>query len=90
MSQLIDDVLYLSRVTRAELREQEVDLSGLVALLLDRMREAEPARQVETKMRPGVMVTADGQLLRIALREPAGERLEVHRARSRRRGSSSA
>ena len=28
MSQLIDDVLYLSRVTRAEMREQEVDLSG--------------------------------------------------------------
>ena len=42
MSQLIDDVLYLARVTGAEMREQEVDLSGLVALLLDRMREAEP------------------------------------------------
>ena len=28
MSQLIDDVLYLSKVTRAELRQQEVDLSA--------------------------------------------------------------
>jgi two-component system, sensor histidine kinase and response regulator len=67
MSQLIDDVLYLARVTRAEMREQEVDLSGLVALLLDRMREAEPAREVEVRVRPGVTAVADGQLLRIAV-----------------------
>jgi signal transduction histidine kinase len=67
MSQLIDDVLYLSRVTRTEMREQEVDLSALVTLLLDRMREAEPARALESKVRPGVTVLADGQLLRIAM-----------------------
>jgi two-component system, sensor histidine kinase and response regulator len=67
MSQLIDDVLYLARVTRAELREQEVDLSALVTLLLDRMRESEPDRQVEGKVRPGVIVVGDGQLLRIAV-----------------------
>ena len=67
MSQLIDDVLYLARVTRTEMREQEVDLSGLVALLLERMREAEPGRAVECKVRPGVTVLADGQLLRIAV-----------------------
>jgi light-regulated signal transduction histidine kinase (bacteriophytochrome) len=67
MSQLIDDVLYHSRVTRAELREHEVDLSALVTLLVDRLREAEPAREVEVKLRPGVIVNGDGQLLRIAL-----------------------
>jgi two-component system, sensor histidine kinase and response regulator len=67
MAQLIDDVLYLSRVTRADVREHEVDLSGLVELLLERMREAEPARTVETRVRPGITVTGDGQLLRIAI-----------------------
>jgi light-regulated signal transduction histidine kinase (bacteriophytochrome) len=67
MSQLIDDVLYLARVTRADMREQEVDLSGLVTLLLDRMREAEPDRAIEAKVRPGVTVLGDGQLLRIAM-----------------------
>jgi two-component system, sensor histidine kinase and response regulator len=67
MSQLIDDVLYLARVTRTEMREQEVDLSALATLLLDRMREAEPGRAVESKVRPGVAVLADGQLLRIAM-----------------------
>jgi len=67
MSQLIDDVLHLSRVTRAEMREQEVDLSELVAAMAGRLREAEPSRSVNVKIRPGVVVTGDGQLLRIAL-----------------------
>jgi two-component system, sensor histidine kinase and response regulator len=67
MAQLIDDVLYLSRVTRADLREQEVDLSALVGLITERLREAEPEREVEVKVRPGLVVTGDGQLLRIAL-----------------------
>jgi two-component system, sensor histidine kinase and response regulator len=67
MSQLIDDVLYLSKVTRAELREQEVDLSGLAAVILERLGEGEPDRKVELKIRPGVVVTGDGQLLKIAL-----------------------
>ncbi len=67
MSQLIDDVLYLSRVTRADLREQDVDLSALATLILARLQETDPARKVEIKVRPGVVVTGDGQLLRIAL-----------------------
>jgi signal transduction histidine kinase len=67
MSQLIDDVLYLSKVSRAEVRQQEVDLSGLVESILDRLREGDPGRTVETRVRPGVMVVGDGRLLRIAL-----------------------
>jgi two-component system, sensor histidine kinase and response regulator len=67
MSQLIDDVLYLSRVTRAELRDQEVDLSALATLILTRLQESEPGRKVEVRIRPAVLVTGDGQLLRIAL-----------------------
>jgi signal transduction histidine kinase len=67
MSELIDDVLYLSRVTRAEIREHEVDLSGLVTLLLERMKETEPEREVEIKVRPGLVALGDGQLLRIAI-----------------------
>ena len=67
MSQLIDDVLHLSRVTRADLRDQEVDLSAVATLILTRLQESESSRTVEVKVRPGVMVTGDGQLLRIAL-----------------------
>jgi len=67
MSQLIDDVLHLSRLTRAELRDQELDLSALVGMILERLKEAEPERHVEVKIRPGVIATGDAQLLRIAL-----------------------
>jgi two-component system sensor histidine kinase/response regulator len=67
MSQLIDDVLYLAKVSRAELRQHEVDLSALVESILERLREAEPGRSVETRVRPGVIVMGDGRLLRIAL-----------------------
>ncbi len=67
MGQLIDDVLHLSRVTSAEMRRQEVDLSALADLALGRMREAEPSRKVTARVRPGVVVQGDGRLLRIAL-----------------------
>ena len=54
MSQLIDDVLYLSRVTRAELREQDVDLSGAGGLHPRRgCGRAEPGRKVESQGAPG-------------------------------------
>jgi light-regulated signal transduction histidine kinase (bacteriophytochrome) len=67
MSQLIDDVLYLSRVTRADLREQDVDLSSITGLVLSRLQESEPDRRVDLKLRPSVVVTGDGQLLKIAM-----------------------
>ena len=67
MGQLIDDVLHLSRVTSAEMRSQEVDLSAMAALVLERLHEAEPSREVTVRVRPGVIVRGDGRLLMIAL-----------------------
>jgi two-component system sensor histidine kinase/response regulator len=67
MAELIDDVLYLSKVSRADLRDHDVDLSALAMLVLERLREGNPERSVEMRVRPGVVVTGDGQLLKIAL-----------------------
>ena len=67
MSQLIDDVLHLSRVTRAEVRQHQVDLSAIVELAIAGLREAEPDRNVTARIRPGVTGTGDGPLLRIAV-----------------------
>jgi signal transduction histidine kinase len=72
MGQLIDDVLYLARVSRAELRQLEVDLSAVAAVVIDRLRETEPTRKVEVRIRPGMIVSGDGQLLRIALENLLG------------------
>lgn len=67
MSQLIDAVLRLSRVTGAELHQRPIDLSALASLLLSRLQEAEPERRVACQVRPGLQVQGDGQLLRLLL-----------------------
>jgi signal transduction histidine kinase len=45
MAQLIDDLLGLSRVTRAELRRERVDLSALAEEVVARLRGTEPERR---------------------------------------------
>jgi two-component system, sensor histidine kinase and response regulator len=72
MGQLIDDVLYLARVSRADLRQHEVDLSAVAGAVLERLRETDPARELDVRIRPGMIVVGDGQLLRIALENLLG------------------
>jgi PAS domain S-box-containing protein len=66
-TQLIDDLLNLSRVGRAELRREPVDLSALVQGIAGKLRENEPERQVEFIIQPGLLVDGDPRLLEIAL-----------------------
>lgn len=67
MGQLIDDLLKLSRVTRAELRRQSVNLSEIAESILAELRVEQPERQVDTAVASDVVVDADPQLLRIVL-----------------------
>jgi two-component system sensor histidine kinase/response regulator len=67
MLQLIDDVLHLSRITCAEIRSRELDLSAMAQAISERLRQDQPERQVEFLIRPGVRVVGDPALLRIAL-----------------------
>ncbi len=67
MSQLIDDLLKLSRVTRGEMHHEPVDLSALVLDIEGELRRAEPDRHVELTVAPGLHVQGDPKLLRIAL-----------------------
>jgi len=67
MGQLIDDLLSLSRVTRREMRQVSVDLSGLVREVADGlMREAE-SRQISIEIDEAVETWGDAGLLKIAL-----------------------
>lgn len=66
MGHLIDDLLELSRVSRADLSRQAVDLSALVSQI-DRELRAEEARPVELVCPAGVTALGDARLLRIAL-----------------------
>ncbi len=67
MGQLIDDLLHLSRVTRSEMRHGPVDLSRLAREIMDGLRQAEPQREVESIIAPGLQTEGDERLLRIVL-----------------------
>lgn len=67
MGQLIDDMLVLSRVTRAEITPRPLDLSAMAAEIAAELQKAEPARSAEFRLQPGVVAFGDPRLLRIAL-----------------------
>jgi PAS domain S-box-containing protein len=67
MGELIDALLGLSRVSRAELRVERVDLSALAATIAAELRESQPGRQVEFVIAPDLVVEADPRLFRAML-----------------------
>jgi two-component system sensor histidine kinase/response regulator len=67
MSVLIDDLLRLSRVSRAELKVQPVDLSALGDAIVADLRNGDPGRDVVFHAEPGLVVEGDSGLLRIVL-----------------------
>jgi PAS domain S-box-containing protein len=67
MRQLIEDLLKLSRVTRAEMQCEVVDLSSLAGEIAERLREAWPQRDIEFVIKPGLLASGDPHLLEIAL-----------------------
>jgi signal transduction histidine kinase len=67
MAQLIDDMLNLSRVTRAELHREEVDLARIAREIAQELRDADPSRHVEFHITDGLIVQADPRLMRVAM-----------------------
>jgi len=67
MGTLIDDLLSLSRVTRGELTRTSVNLSALAEETVQRLREQDPARSIEWRIQPDVVVEGDPRWLRVAL-----------------------
>lgn len=65
MAQLIDDMLTLSRVSRAELAKQPVNLSHLAGQTVARLRQLEPDRQVDVSIDDGLIADADPRLLAV-------------------------
>jgi light-regulated signal transduction histidine kinase (bacteriophytochrome) len=67
MGMLIDDLLELSRVTRAEMETKPVDLTSIAHKVAARLRESNPARPVEFVIDPELRSKGDLRLLDIAL-----------------------
>ncbi|MFH0968718.1 MAG: response regulator [Methanobacteriota archaeon] len=72
MDQLVNDFLRLSRVTRASLVMEPVDISRMAAEIFTALAKEYPARQVIWVVEPGLKVTADRGLMMIALQNLLG------------------
>jgi signal transduction histidine kinase len=67
MDRLIEDLLQLSRVARAEMLRRTVDLSALAKVIAGELRRTEPERSVEFVIAAGLTAVGDERLLRIVL-----------------------
>jgi PAS domain S-box-containing protein len=72
MGELIDALLSLSRVTRAELRRESVDLSALVRAVGAQLAVNEPSRVVELVVADGLRANADPVLIRALVENLVG------------------
>jgi light-regulated signal transduction histidine kinase (bacteriophytochrome) len=67
MGYLIDDLLQLSQVTRAELNVTRVDLSAIAREIADALDREQSGRSVKWAIESGLSVWADPALIRIAM-----------------------
>ncbi|HSS03429.1 MAG TPA: ATP-binding protein [Kofleriaceae bacterium] len=67
MRTIIDDLLSLARVGKAELRREPVDLTAIARRVVRDLRQRDPARLVEVDVSDGMVTQADGRLIAIAL-----------------------
>lgn len=67
MSQLIEAMLRLSRITRGELNRSTIDLSALAKNIADELKKDEPGRRVEFVIADGLFAEGDPAMLRAVL-----------------------
>jgi light-regulated signal transduction histidine kinase (bacteriophytochrome) len=72
MEELLDAMLLLSKISRSELKREEIDLSDLATIILSRMHMEEPERRVESVVEPGLKAVGDLGLLKSALENLLG------------------
>ena len=72
MGELIDDLLELSRVGRAELRRARTDLSAIARNVIDELRKREPDRQVEIAVEDELYADADTRLMKVVFENLIG------------------
>ena len=67
MSNLIDALLQLSRVTRSQMNSVNVNLSAIAEDEIEELKNGNPQRQLKLKITPDLNAKGDPQLLRIVL-----------------------
>ena len=72
MAQLIEDLLTLAQISRHEIAHSEVDLSRIAEEVAAQLPTSEEGRAVQFSIAPGLFVSGDRRLLRIALENLIG------------------
>lgn len=72
MGELIDDILLLSRVSRADLRRGQIDLSRIVREVVENLQRADPDRRVTISIEENLSADADLGLMRVAIENLLG------------------
>ncbi|MGC2816453.1 MAG: response regulator, partial [Candidatus Acidiferrum sp.] len=72
MGELIDDLLLLSRVGRAELSRAPVDLASIAREVFEELRKQHPGRTVKLQVAERLTAEADGRLIRVAFENLLG------------------
>lgn len=72
MSNLINDLLRLSRLSRAEIDITNVNLSEVAGSIVEELKNTQPERKAEFIISPGLIVKGDKSLLTIALQNLLG------------------
>lgn len=67
MAQLIDDLLNLSRVTRAPLNPEPTNLSTIAQHVVRELQQADSERIVEISVAPGIIANSDPRLMKVVL-----------------------
>jgi PAS domain S-box-containing protein len=67
MGQIIDDLLSLSKISRRELRKQDVNLSEIAENILNKLHERDPDRNVDIVIGHKVVAYCDPNLVEIVL-----------------------
>ncbi len=72
MAQLVDDLLSLSKITRAQLTREHVDLSDVARKVLADLGTRDSQRNVTTRVADGLAVQADPRLITVMLENLLG------------------
>ncbi|MEI7447713.1 MAG: ATP-binding protein [Burkholderiales bacterium] len=72
MTQMIDALLGLSRLSGQPVVPEQVDLSRLADTIAEELRGAEPERSASVRVQPGMLVEGDRTLLRVMLENLLG------------------
>lgn len=67
MSELIDDILKLSRASRKELNITSVNLSTLAEEIIINYKETQPERKIKVKIQENMFAEGDYKLLKVML-----------------------